>query len=658
MAPRAARVREHPVLVDPDRVLGLDHLDRDVRLVRSHVGHALLAVVRARRPPRPHERLAEDERLAAFVAGDGGEGGAARGVRRHPVGEGLGKRAEQAVDDPVAGDAARPAGGGEDRADERAARRGHRDRDREPVAVRDVRRHHGAERGVARRLREREGRVDAPLDLVRGAGPVDGGLLARHRHLRPEHHELRLLAEPLDVVGELVDPVREPGDLGPGEPFRVVLEAGPVVEHRIDPVAREQVVQLALAAPARRKLGLEVPHHLVGGADVEGDHVPEGLVRLARGDELDDGETKPLLEYLLRPECVAAGDDPADVGVVRHGGGPGREALLRAAAAALLGVGEDGGGDVDVGEVLPVGGVGVVEDEDVARIDPPRVFGDELPHRVVEAPHVHGGADPLREGEPVRVEEGGREVERVAHDPRMRGPHQGEGHVVGDRVEAALEELELEGVDVGAKLGLHAGAGSLRRPARAARGWGFSRRVRGRARRVGGGVRSVAGPGRYPRKVRLRLPGPANHLLGSHTQRTRRRGHDTPPASPGGMCAVGVSARHASSRVRPGNAGVPPAFSFVSSSPLCGRDARVPRTPFPKAQGRTSAKSDIEARALFVTAFTPPRGFRGHVAGSAPGNACVSPAFLFTGASLPGRPARGRAAPLTGARRRPPPEGR
>ena len=467
MAPRAPRVREHPVLVDPDRVLGLDHLDRDVRLVRPHVGHPLLAVVRARRPPRPHERLAEDECLAVLVAGDGGEGGAARGVRRHSIGEGQGERAEQAVDDPVAGDAARPAGGGEDRADERAARRGHRDRDREPVAVRDVRRHHRAERRVARRLREREGRVDAPLDLVGSAGPVDGDLLARHRHLRPERHELRLLAEPLDVVGELVDPVREPGDLRPGEPFRVVLEAGAVVEHRVDPVAREQVEQLALAAPARRELGLEVPHHFVGGADVEGDHVPERPVRLARGDELDDGETKPLLEYLLRPERVAAGDDPADVGVVRHRGRPGREPPLRAAAALL---GEDGRGDVDVGEVLPVGGVGVVEDEHVARVDPPRVLRDQLPHRVVEAPHVHGGADPLREGEPVRVEKGGREVERVAHDPRMRGPHQGEGHVVGDGVEAALEKLELEGVDVGARLGLHAGAGSLWRPVGAAGG--------------------------------------------------------------------------------------------------------------------------------------------------------------------------------------------
>ena len=90
-------------------------------------------------------------------------------------------------------------------------------------------------------------------------------------------------------------------------------------------------------------------------------------------------------------------------------------------------------------------------------------------------------------------------------------------------------------------------------------------------------------------------------------------------------------------RRRPGNACVPPAWTIGPCTPLrpasfCGQDARVPRTPFSKAQGRPSAKSDIEARALFVTAFTPSRGFRGHAAGSTSGNAGVPPAFSSTGA--------------------------
>ena len=232
-----------------------------------------------------------------------------------------------------------------------------------------------------------KGRVDASLDLVRGPGPVDGDVLARHRHPCLQHDELRLLAETLDVVGELVDPVRELGDLGPGQPFRVRLEVGAVVEHRVDPVARKELQHLALPAPAGRELGLKVAHHLVGGADVERDHVPEGPVRLARRDELDDGEPKPLLENLLCAERVAPGDDPADVGVVRDRRRPRRESARRAPAPAVAC--EYGCRDVDVGEVLSVRGVGVVEDEDVAGFDAAFVLRDELPHRVEEAPHVH-----------------------------------------------------------------------------------------------------------------------------------------------------------------------------------------------------------------------------------------------------------------------------
>ena len=72
-----------------------------------------------------------------------------------------------------------------------------------------------------------------------------------------------------------------------------------------------------------------------------------------------------------------------------------------------------------------------------------------------------GSADPLGDGEPLGVEQRGGEIERVAHDPRVRGAHQGERHVVGDGVEAALHELELERVDV-AIGGVHAGSDSMR----------------------------------------------------------------------------------------------------------------------------------------------------------------------------------------------------
>ena len=325
------------------------------------------------------------------------------------------------------------------------------------MAVGDVGDHHRAQRRIARRLREREGRVDPALDLVRCAGEVDRDVLARDRHRRLHHDDLGLLAEPFDVIGELVDPVRKLRELGPGEALGVVLQVGSVVEHRVDSVALEQLQHLALAAPACGELGLQVAHDLLRGAHIERDHVPQRLIRLAAGHELHDREPQALLEYLLGAERVAAGDDAAHVGVVRHGGRPGDEPVRRGPTFE----GEDRCRDVDVGQVLAVGGVGIVEDEHVPRVDAPVVLDDELAHRVVEAAHVHGRADPLREGEPFDIEEGGGEVERVAHDPRVRGAHQGERHVVGDGIEAALHQLELERVDVGAGA-IHGDSGSVR----------------------------------------------------------------------------------------------------------------------------------------------------------------------------------------------------
>ena len=345
---------------------------------------------------------------------------------------------------PVAGDAACAAGRRKERIDERTFRRGHRDRHREAVAVRDVGDHHRAQRRVDRRLGEREGRIDASLDLIGRAGEIDRDLVARNGHLRLHDDELRVLAQPLDVVGKFEDSVGKLRDFGPGEPLRVGLEVRSVVEDRVHSVAIEQLPHLPLAAPARGDLRLQVAHDLLGGAHVERNHVPQRVVRLAAGHELDDRQPQPFLEDLLGAERVAAGDDPAHVGVMRHRGRPRDEPAVRSRVVAR----EDGCRDVDVGQVLAIRGVGVVEDEHVARVDAPVILADELAHRVVEAAHVHGRADSLGQGESLGVDQGGGEVERIAHDPRVRGAHQGQRHVVGDGVEAALHQLELEGVDV------------------------------------------------------------------------------------------------------------------------------------------------------------------------------------------------------------------
>jgi hypothetical protein len=108
---------------------------------------------------------------------------------------------------------------------------------------------------------------------------------------------------------------------------------------------------------------------------------------------------------------------------------------------------KDRRGYVDVREMLAVGFVGIVEDEDVALPDAAGVDRDQLAHGVVEAAELHRRAHALGKRLAGGVADRGGEIERIADDARMGRTHESHRHVVGDAVEAALDDLELEGVE-------------------------------------------------------------------------------------------------------------------------------------------------------------------------------------------------------------------
>ena len=202
----------------------------------------------------------------------------------------------------------------------------------------------------------------------------------------------------------------------------------------------KSVDQLALAGGAGGELGLQVAHHLVGQAYVGRHHVPDALHGLAGLDELHIGDAQALLVDLVRGERVGAGDDAANVGMVGERAGPARQPVLEV----------DRLDDVDVGQVHAAGDVGIVEDVDVARRHAAVEVAHEAGHGVVEGAQMHGRGQPLRQRLAAVVEDGRGEVHGVADDAGIGRAHEVERHVVGDGVEAALEDLEQEGIDVAA----------------------------------------------------------------------------------------------------------------------------------------------------------------------------------------------------------------
>jgi hypothetical protein len=149
--------------------------------------------------------------------------------------------------------------------------------------------------------------------------------------------------------------------------------------------------------------------------------------------------TQALLVDLARVGRDAPRHHAADVAEVRDVGRPGHE----------LAVGEHGHGQDDVVEVRDAAVVGVVGHVDVALADArARVELEDPPHRLVE--HADERGDPGAAGGelPVRVGDPRAHVEHLVDDRAHRGaPHRGE-HLVGRGLQARLDDLQRDRVEV------------------------------------------------------------------------------------------------------------------------------------------------------------------------------------------------------------------
>ena len=278
--------------------------------------------------------------------------------------------------------------------------------------------------------------VDGALDLRIGAGPVD-------------HHVVACLADGDEEADRLavvdavvVDPVLEaPFAVGqllqrrPRQPLGVVDDLLEIELRLLGPIARHDLGELRLADMAGGELGPQVAEQLDRQADVLLDERHDGLVELARLVELHRRDAQALGVDLRRVRGVRTGDAAADVDVVADGAGE-RQPLALVVERLE---------DEDVGQVHAAV-ERVVHDEDVARR-----------HVVLEVTHdgVHGRrhrAEMAGQGEALRRElavgigEARRIVHVVLEHARVGGAEHRQRHLVGDREDRVLEQLQLDGI--------------------------------------------------------------------------------------------------------------------------------------------------------------------------------------------------------------------
>ena len=310
------------------------------------------------------------------------------------------------------------------------------DRRHHAVVVRDVGVDHLQEGQDRRRGARGVGAVDEAGGLRIRAGVVEADAIARHGDGDADRvARARRLAVVVDRGLAAV------GAGGDGADLRLHHPAGRGEERLLlGREAREadlldQRRQAPLADGAAADLGAHVGLD-DGQADVGEDEVPHVPAQDAALDHLDRRDAQRLLPDLGGGRVVAAAHGAADVGHVPLGGGPADQRPGH----------EDGleGGHV---VVLVAQGEDVVVEEDVPRVDlAAEALGDVLAHRR-QREGQDGQVLGLLEHAPAGVVQAGDEVARLAQDRRARGLLHADRHLVGDRLERAAQDGDVDRVD-------------------------------------------------------------------------------------------------------------------------------------------------------------------------------------------------------------------
>ena len=285
------------VSVDAKRQMQLDVFDRVVarvgveRVDSVHAVDALSSAVASFENFHLHP-------VATLV--EAGEGDTAKiaDAGAHLSGDALRERLHDGVSKRVAGTEARDDGRREIGIRQRSFRRDNVDRARQPHVLRHVSVHHAVEKDGSERQPDRainrafERHVDRPIvDLRRGAGQIDGHLVAAHLQRRLD---LEIAAFRLRVVQETVDrrfgrviAVRQRADRRAHQTLGIIHEIL-IGEHQgLEPILPHQREKPFGADLRGLDLRLHVAHDEVGRSDVVAQELPDRSVRAPFLDDLD-----------------------------------------------------------------------------------------------------------------------------------------------------------------------------------------------------------------------------------------------------------------------------------------------------------------------------------------------------------------------------------
>ena len=206
-------------------------------------------------------------------------------------------------------------------------------------------------------------------------------------------------------------------------------------------VALDKAAVGALGRVAGGDLGAHVAGQLVRHPRVRVHQPEEGLVGPARLVHFQNRDAQPFLEDLRGVNRRAARRDAAHVNLVHQGRG------ITFQFAAV----EQRLDDIDVRQMHPAGGIGIVEDEDVAGVRVVAIPGDERLHAVREGAEMQRHGQAVGDRLAVPVAQAGRIVHRIAHDRGIGRAHDDQRHLVGDRRQGVAHHLQGDRIGVAAR---------------------------------------------------------------------------------------------------------------------------------------------------------------------------------------------------------------
>ncbi len=269
------------------------------------------------------------------------------------------------------------------------------------------------------------------VDLGIDPGEVDGQLIAFDDR---GEHELHRLAQTFVNLFGAVTAVGDGADEIAHRLSGLPLQMPVVALHGVAAEPGKQREQALFAAPAGRRRRIEVAQHVVGCAHVGADYLAYRLIGPAAVIKLHCRQPQSFLVDLLALQTHAAGEAPADIGMMlRH--------RRKSAVFALM---EQRHDHDDIGQVRPAA-EWIVADDDVARLED-AVFGDHIGQRLDEISHPVGQR--LNNHVALEVKQRGGEVAPFLGRQRARGLPHGDVHLLGNGNQLMAHHLDQNRIDI------------------------------------------------------------------------------------------------------------------------------------------------------------------------------------------------------------------